>query len=304
MPTDLTAFFLQELAAHQVHVVDQSGADLQAYCFRGHDHATPSLSIRRLDGAFYCFGCGVRGRSWNRLADLIGAKQLAEAELPDPDEVAVQQLSRQVAAAVQEMDLPWGLLPWQGDWRGMSEKFLLRCGAHQWFDPASRCSRIFFPCFQNQETLGWVARRLDQDDKKKYRNAPGMNSTEVLFPFDTMVQLLPRTLRHTETVVLVEGPVDALRLLACKIPAVAVLGTNNFRPHKRVPLLSLGAKRVIVAMDSDRGGKQARQEITPVLAELFDVEQFYPPYREDPGSMNHGAVERLRRLLFSGCTER
>lgn len=303
MATNLLPFFLKELRAHGVQIADTSGAtNFQCYCFKGHDAATASLSIRKSDGAFYCFGCRVKGKSWNTLAHYIGAQPLSDELLPDPLELIASDLDKVISQAILEMDLPWDLRPWKGEYRGLPESFLLKCDSHRWFDPFQRCQRILWPCWQNEELLGWAARRLDKKKEQKYRNAPGMSSTDVLFPYDVLRRLLPKTLRRTQTVVLVEGQFDALRLINNKIPALAILGTNNFRSYNYIPLLNLDIRRVILATDSDPAGKKARPEILADLKKTFDVEQFFPPHEKDPGNMPDLYVKRLHRQVFAGTT--
>lgn len=296
MAADLTHFLVQQLAAAGVEIrgAEDHAPNLKAFCFEGHDRKTPSLSIRKADGAFYCFGCGVRGPNWNALAKYIGGKKLRQQDLPDPFGLLHDHLSRHIARMAAEAELPWGLEPWtQGKHRGLSPAFLTRLEAHRWYDDFMRCYRVFFPIQQQGELMGWVARRLDKSDEMKYRNAPRMPAKRILYPHDFAHRYF-----DCRTVALVEGPMDALRLCHFRIPALAIMGTNNWHDRKRSLLLNLGVQRVVIATDGDAAGKKCRYDsLEPSLMAWFDVEHFFPPEGDDPGSMKRKHVERLRRMV-------
>jgi DNA primase len=298
--TDLSKFIIAQLQASGVVVADSSSSrdEIKAYCFKGHDSKSPSLSIRKSDGTFYCFGCGVKGRGWNALAKAIGADQLAEEDLPDPFSILHEELTRKLEAQDEPVGLPWSLEPWtKGKYRGLSTGFLKRLGARLWYDDAVGAYRIFFPIYQRKRLLGWVARRLDNHSEMKYRNAPKMRSTDILYPFDFIHEAFEPT-----TVALVEGPMDALRLCHLKIPALAIMGTNNWRKRKRSLLLSLGVERVVICTDGDPAGLKCRYEMQPDLIQWFDVEHYFPPEGEDPGGMGRDYTDQLKKMVNSEHT--
>jgi 5S rRNA maturation endonuclease (ribonuclease M5) len=299
MVSDLTQIIVHELTSRGFPVLGANSRrpNLQAYCIKGHDVETASLSIRRDDGRFNCFACGIKGHNWNALAKLIGAAELSEDDLPDAFGLLSKDLSPQIAQEAFCMELPWDLTPWEGEWRGLSEKFLRKCEAHRWWDEGARCRRILLPIRWQSELRGWVARRLDDGKEMKYRNAPGMKAQDILYPYDLVYKYLqPELANHTA--VLVEGGVDSLRLVYNHIPALAILGTRNYDPINRSWLLNLGVERVIIATDSDSAGKKARYEIEPSLEEWFEVEHFYPPHKDDPGGMPQRFVEKLKKQVF------
>lgn len=287
-------FILEQLETHGVHVADSSANNIKAYCYNGHDSKSPSLSIRKTDGTFYCFGCGESGYGWNALAEKIGAKKLKEEELPDPLYVLYKQLSAQEENTKDaNIVLPWDAEPWTlGKYRGLSPGFLKRLDAKHWYDSGVRAYRILFPISQKKKLLGWVARRLDKIDDMKYRNAPKMRAMDILYPFDFVHQYF-----DSPSIVLVEGPMDALRLCHFQLPALAIMGTNNWRKKNRSLLLSLDVEKVVICTDGDPAGLKCRGDITPDLEEWFDVEHYFPPEGDDPGGMERKYVEELRKLL-------
>ena len=275
-----------------------------AWCFNGHDRKAASLSIHRADGRFYCFGCGAKGRDWNTLAALIGGETLCDQDLPDPGGILSAHLRRhsdkiaranKVATGSSAL-LPWGLKPWTGGkYRGLSAGFLKRANAYCWYDDGVQTQRIFFPIHQRKTLMGWIARRLDSDNHMKYRNSPKLAATKILYPFDFVYEYF-----DCSTVVLVEGPMDALRLCYHHIPALAIMGTNSWRDSKRGLLGYLGTKRVIICTDADPAGKKCRYDtLEPSLEAWFTTEHFHPPHGEDPGCMAKEHITALKQVVES-----
>ncbi len=303
IPHDLTPFILEQLEKAGVHSspADGNEENIKAYCFNGHDTKTPSLSIHRLDGRFYCFGCGAKGHHWDAIANYIQVDTLDDDSAPDPFAVLKHNLKKHHRDAVDNVELPWGIRPWtDGPWRRIRPEVLDGIGTYAWFDddPKIRAERILFPISMYKKIKGWVARRLDKalpGEKllMPYRNDTNMKSTEVLFPLDYVMSMEP------DTIVLVEGPYDALRLVNYDIPALAIMGTNNYRPGNRVHLLNAGAERVIVAMDADKGGEGVRYDIARSMRSMFDVEHFMCPDGQDPGSMEKQHLDRLWNRVWS-----
>lgn len=257
---------------------------MSAYCFEGHDDKTPSLSIHKATGRFYCFGCGVKGRGWNDLAKRLDLKVLSEDDLPDWFEVFNKDISARIRKSMMQFDLPWDLEPWKGKWRHVGQETLNAIEAYKWFDDSLRCYRILLPLYQYGELRGWTSRRLDEPKKgvpyvKKYRNNPGIQVKDILYPLDVVARM------DSNVIVLVEGPYDALRLINFDIPALSIMGTNNFEEGNLIHILNAGAERVIVAMDNGTAGEKARKAIVPLLDPHFEVDHFYPPEEKDPGNM-------------------
>lgn len=291
---DMTNFLVAALEAHGLRVVgaEGSGPNLTASCFNGHGTNTPCLSIRKADGMFHCFSCNAKGRDWKALIKALGGDVPNDDELPDPFKILHAQLE---SAAPKETDvsIPWGSKPWdQGSYRGLSLGFLRRLHTQLWYDDIDRCNRILFPIQQDSELFGWVARRLDEKKERKYRNATGLKASAILYPSDFVWRYLA-----SKTVVLVEGPMDALRLCHFRIPALAIMGTPNWRDSKRTLLLRHGIRRVIICTDSDVAGRICRYDkLEPSLSEWFEVEHFFPPEGEDPGSMPKKLCLELKAL--------
>ena len=292
MPADFTDFIISQLRAQGVHIRSMHGSNILAYCVTGHDHKSASLSIRKVDGMFNCFGCGIKGQNWNALqAYLPNIELIPEQDLPDKSTLIAIRLRDRLRAAVLEMQLPWGIEPWVGTYRHASQYTLDALGACKWFDPLSHCYRILFPVTVERDLVGWAARRLDSSDDQRYRNSTGFQSKRWVFPFDVTAQLVD------DTVVLVEGPYDAIRLVNMNIPAVCIFGTKNYTSDKKGIISRLGVERVVLALDNDHGGEGARLDMALDLRTQFIVEHFLPPPGKDPGNMPIEAVHYLAAMV-------
>lgn len=304
MQGGITRFIVDQLRAVGLpaYGANSNRPNINTFCPIGHDKETASLSIFKWDGRFLCFGCGIKGHDWNDLAKYLHIDKLAEDALPDPFETFALDLKSHIKKSMLEFELPWDLEPWKGDYihdkkHGViiAEETLEALDACRRYDDIYNCYRILFPIPQGDELMGWVSRRLDKKKrgkpyKKKYLNATNMQSHKILFPLNAVERM------NSNVVVLVEGPLDAVRLLNYDIPALAIMGTNNYSPENRLDLLNLGVERVILAMDSDSSGRKARKIVGPNISEMFEVEDFYCPNNMDPGNMPRSYMKRLWKL--------
>lgn len=102
------------------------------------------------------------------------------------------------------------------------------------------------------------------------------------------------------TVVLVEGPFDALRLCYLGIPALSILGTSNWSFSKLSTIQGMGCKKLIICMDGDKAGRLAEAHIFEETADKIKRKRFRLPINEedpvDPGNMNDELIEALREF--------
>jgi len=296
-PQNLGPFILQQLREHGVTVMPDSPGKthLQAYCFTGHDHDTPSLSIRKRDGAFRCFGCGVKGRNWNALAHFLNAKLLTDEEMPNPIKLLHDDLVDRKKSEARKPSLPWDLENWDRPWRKISSYTMSAATAFRWYDDNMECYRILLPIYKLSGALwGWVSRRMDKNKKMKYRNSTGLPSEKILYPLHIVKQM------KSKSVALVEGPVDALKLIDRDIPALSIMGSKNYHKSNRIILLNLGIERVVVAMDGDKAGDECREKMGPSIEELFETDYYDCPRKKDPGDLPKKEYRKLWELVNQG----
>ncbi len=260
----------------------------------------------------HCFVCGQKG-SWNRHAPTLGGAKFGATGLVSEEGVHVNlaaALRNRMAETalrddVDDPEVPEGMTPWSGTWRRFSETFLNRAGAMEW----NQCTRskegrifwtprIWFPCVQFGSYVGYAARRLDTKDILPYYNAPWMKSSEVLFGFDLAREISKES--GITSVALVEGPVDALRLLDAGIPAVAVLGVENLG-RKEALVMAAGFKKVFIVFDNDAPGKKATPDAVQQFSAVLPVEVVCCPEEpyDDPGKFLPEHTTWLRNHMRS-----
>ncbi|MBX3064158.1 MAG: DNA primase [Anaerolineae bacterium] len=140
--------------------------------------------------------------------------------------------------------------------------------------------RLMIPiCDIQGRVVGFGARALDPDDQPKYLNSPQsaiFDKSAILFG----LHHARRTIREQETVVIVEGYMDAIQAHQGGFNnVVAQMGTALTEPQLRQ--LSKFAKRLILALDPDAAGAKATMRGLEVIRQASDGgEVFF-----DPGAM-------------------
>jgi hypothetical protein len=290
-----------------------------------HSENTPSFRIfhsssSNSPGFGKCYGCGHQV-NWNELAPVIGLKpytwtkpktQFARA-LPSREEEAVQRKLK-----FRHRPIPPGKI-----WREIKTDTLIDIGATRVTVPGSTLpSMLYFPVMVKGKQRGFIRARMrkSKDGEPSYLNKGGPWSKDFgLFLYDQAVELMQKL--GYDTIVLVEGPRDGLRLHELGIPAISILGTMSWSARKSRIVEMTGARRVILAFDGDDAGKKAYDLIHPQLEGLIETVKFdlcgkdspYWPFRNedeptktakaagvsmwDPGNMPIKKVRQLKRLV-------
>lgn len=280
--------------------------DIAITCpFKAHSNPKPSCMVHLSGhktgvGVFHCWKCDAKG-GWNKLAETLGLEHGDNYTPQNPFNAKSRAMKQIQADAVAEMAsrfrncIPIGSQPWEhGAFRGLPEEFLVKAGAMRFYDDQTECYRIVFPIKnKNGGPLGSVARRTDNGTFMPWLNAPGHWARRALFPLHIMEKPLP-------TVVLVEGPFDALRLCYLGIPSLSILGTSNWSFSKLSTLQAVGCKKLIICMDGDKAGRVAEAQIFEDTADKIKRKRFRLPINEedpvDPGNMNEELIEALREF--------
>lgn len=274
-------FVLDQLA--QYAGLTNKLADSTFVCCPYHAENTPSARIfhsitSRSPGYLKCYGCGER-HPWDEFAPKLGLQPFKRQKPADeysnmsllPDSTA-EELEDElfVQEEIEFSDLPEGKL-----WRGIKTSLLTAIGAkrcrikhpeHGWLT-----TKIYLPVFINKELRGYIKARLKKhEDYPSYINAKGSwSKTHGLFPLDYAVKVAKRL--KIRTIVLVEGPRDALRLLQAGIPAVCILGTQSWSANKNKLLELAGITKLILMMDGDCAGIKATELIKASASTMFDI---------------------------------
>lgn len=300
-----------------------SGRNIKICCPNPHSKGKDTgynLELTKDGRKAHCWVCDWSG-SWNKLARLVGAEPFSKSfdinATPTFTDVAVQQdlfeilhhdISVDFESKTQsEISLPDQIDPWElGKWRGLTPDFLSSVPSFLWKQKVemhdkttNRVYKTFFvdrmlwPYQQFDRLVGYCGRRLDKSDfQKYYRNA---KAKDVLFPFDYVRLNYPKT----DSVVLVEGEVDALKLVQAGIPALAILGTNNWSDTKKDLLHALGVSNVFLLMDPDFAGKKATAYLTADLQDDFQLSALgLSDVDQDPGSLEPEQLLWLKKRVL------
>ncbi len=268
-----------------------------------HPDTNPSCSVylgghKGPVGTFHCWSCGASG-GWGKLADKLG---LDHGEYHHPENPFGSRLRAMERKEKEEMDLrrdqfnnhmPLGSSPWEfGDWRKISEEYLVELEAHRYYDDKSGGFRIVFPVKNRIGVIIGSAARLLEDGPVPWLNSPGRWARKALYP----LAVLPMNIK---TVAIVEGQYDAIRLNHIGIPALSIMGTQNWDHGKMSILDALGIKNIVICMDGDAAGRGAEGKIFAATENKFHRKRFRLPRenpRVDPGNMSLERVEALREF--------
>jgi 5S rRNA maturation endonuclease (ribonuclease M5) len=293
---DYSDFIIKELqSSGQIYKAGSSSKSwIRIKCFSGkHVDKNPSLGVcRHGDGNVpaKCLVCGFI-TSWNGrknhpgIADHLGLKHIdGKRRRPgDPDFDTEQELANlekeyEVLQSNSDKELKSVTLPplldlWEGDYvrNGkimLRSKLLSKIPTYRWYDRGREdkydlVERIMWPITIDGIIYGYTGRRLDDDKFLRYNSSDDLPSPKLLFPYDYF--------KSVETVVLVEGPTDALRLLNYGIPALAILGTGTWSKYKRTLLIRKGVKNVILCFDGDKAGRLCTAKVSKDLDKYFNV---------------------------------
>lgn len=300
-----------------------------------HAEKTPSGRIfhsasTTAPGVFKCYGCGTKA-SWNEISIKLGlvpfGPQKPDTEYANSGLLIGQDLVEDTGVVKEHMR--FSDLPVDRKWRGIPTQLLIDIGArlcqvkhedHGWLKP-----KIYLPVLINKKLRGYIKARIKKHaDFPSYINAKGQwSKTHGLFPYDTALKMSRRL--KTRTIVLVEGPRDALRLLMLGVPAMCILGTQSWTDTKTKILELSGIQRVVLLMDGDDAGMEATTMLETRLESMFEVVPLKlwalkgSPYiqfknkREpsksakkagvalwDPCSMPEYIVSKIKKLYFQG----
>ena len=265
---------------------------------------SPSMKVPFSDGKRYkagfgkCFGCGC----YKSISEIAGAWGLAGFDSVDltQREVVEMPISREVEEEMLGTSKTYGMdmsdmVRWSSkeDWRSISGKLVRKVGGRLFFNDTSHKHQLYLPVFVNDIHIGGVRCNLKKFGKRNYFNTKGSWSGSILYPYDYV-----KANFTTSTIVLVEGARDALNLIQNDIPAVALLGANNWSKAKQTLVLSTDCERIITALDPDEAGEQGTKKIYAALKDILEVRRFKMVENEDPGNLEPDRIAKLKRFVY------
>lgn len=218
----------------------------------GKEDSHASWSINRHTFVHHCFSCGYSGTLVGLLIDLQGyAPEDLQAEIAKSSFLRTMEKIEQKQEEPEEerpptewelsnilTDVPERLLTLRRLQRHAVDAYGVR------WDPDKKSWVL--PIYHPDGSLMGVQYR----QKGTVINAPkGMNKAITLFGFQVPILL------SDGWVTLVESPLDAVRLYGLGIPAIASFGA--WVSDEQITLMCRNYRRIVLAMDNDKVGKQA-----------------------------------------------
>lgn len=258
-------------------------------CCPFHADKTPSGRIFHGEstlnpGYFKCYGCPATA-TWDELAPMLHLEPIHSG--PPKDEHSMELLLakhkdamfKDTGTLYRKDRLKSWAIPKNKTWRRIPTNLLIELGGKmclKWNDTYQQwgaTKHIYLPVTINGRKVGYFRARMKKDESgvhPSYLLAGGQwSKTHGLWPFDYCIALMNKL--DSDTVVIVEGQRDALRLLLAGIPAMCIFGTQSWSLNKCKLLEIAGVDRVISMMDGDDAGISATEKIVPTLLKMFAV---------------------------------
>lgn len=242
-----------------------------------HGDTDPSLGVHVGDGhkvplgTFNCFGCPESGH-WNKLARQLDLPKIKDWQMftGTSNDALVEQAREMLKSnsledqayskdklcelAKTNEAIDW---PIYQDWRGYPGKLIRKMRGLYFNDPAKDELMLLFPVIVNNKLRGGVKAMLEKPKKGlSYLTTDGSWAKKYgLFGFDFAKKIMKK--KGYRFVIVVEGPRDCLRLLKAGLPAVAILGSQNYSEKKMMLLTNITSDldRIYVLPDNDGAGK-------------------------------------------------
>jgi hypothetical protein len=255
-----------------------------------HQDNRPSMRVdARHPHHYKCWSCGFTG-------NLISMAQEMGIEI-DKTFSLPEHISK--APILPNLD-QLSLQEWEGDYRGLSADHWRYFGAKKWLDYRwdaeqnkwdLQAERLWLPIYMNNVLLSYTGRRLDDSDFIRYKNFEGTFTSELLYPYD-MIQ-------PGQPIVLVEGPLDAIKFNLFQIPALCIFGVSNWSTYKLRLLLQKAPSTTWLCMDGDDRGQEAQRMLKARLRHYGDVQDIQLPPGCDPFDLIPELTLQLRDQIWA-----
>lgn len=244
-----------------IRVESTRGDEIQALC-PAHEERTgkadrnPSWWINAESGLHNCFSCGWKGGLYSLISYVTGvdyddAKEwdssttglLARFErITNPIKPKIEEPARVTESMLSAFTSP---PDYATSARGLSRLAVENYGV-KW-DERSKNWIIPIREATTDKLIGWQEKGFDH---RYFNNRPsGVKKSETLFGYNELV---------TNWAVVVESPLDVVRLASLGFPGVAVYGAKVSKAQFN---LLRGLDKVIFAMDNDEAGKASSAEM-------------------------------------------
>ena len=242
-----------------------------------------------------CFGCDESG-TWNKLAEKCGFPKFKEWNTSykvqsQKIEIDLEQTLPQMLNSMKSGYNPW---PSNRKWRGFSGQLINKVGGILVDDIRTKGVSVFFPVYIGEHLRGGVKAAMKKDKfNLSYVTTKGNWVKKYgLFLFEPVRAL------NKNYVIIVEGPRDALRLYEQGLPAIAILGSQNFGAQKALLVSSLYPDFVLCMPDNDKAGSHMKKLVKDHMGKLCPTYSIrLPEDVNDPMDMSDEDIIGLKRYI-------
>lgn len=229
-------------------------------------------------------GCSLR-EAGIRLQDWFGGSLPTSPPAPLPPvavESSAAQPNRPLSFALQGIDTRHRYLTQ----RGISPATARMFGVGMYHGAGFLAGRCVIPIRDEQSRLVAYVGRAVNGEEPKYRFPAGFRKSLVLFNLDRAIET------GGNTVIVVEGFFDALKVYQAGHPAVVALMGSSFSQRQSELLLSRFAT-VTLMLDGDQPGRRAAEAMAKLLTPKVRVNQVELPDRVQPDQLSSAEINVL-----------
>lgn len=245
---------------------------------------SPSWSMNAESGLWICFSCGARGSLATLISEVTGTLEDTLAAHQLLMEIGLNQLTAPERVEYQP-EVDWvaynkfAPVPEKLCARRKLDPDVVRMYGVKWSE--EKKAWVIPTVSADGNLMGWQEKGVGW-----YNNYPaGIKKSVTLFGIERF---------HSKTAVLVESPLDVVRLASCitGVQGLAAFGAGVSKDQLR--LLADVADRVIIAMDNDKAGIEAAKrlfKIMPTVREgIFWLDYSGAPDAKDIGEMTDDQI--------------
>lgn len=151
--------------------------------------------------------------------------------------------------------------------------------------------RACIPIIYNNFIVGFTGRKTNaiRNSAIKWLHYPPHNNHKnYLLGFN----LSKPYIEKSQVCILVEGPMDILKLWECGIKNVVCVLGNDISNEQRKLLLSCGVKCIILLFDPDVGGQEGLENILQKCRKYFNIIDLSKELYNDPGDMSCEEIQK------------
>jgi len=268
------------LIKHKIEFIPRGG-DLLVRCLNpDHEDKNPSMRIDKITGIFNCFSCSFKGSIFELFKEYQNTLQVKREKLK---KLITKKRSDSVG-----LDMPDSAIPYNGNWRGISEETYAKFNSFQSHEP-KYVGRVVFPVYDLSGRIRVFVGRHMSGGTPKY----------LITPEQITIPLYPKVQPIQNSVILVEGLFDMLNLVDKGLSnAICCFGCNTVNQDKLNTLLMQNINKIYIFFDGDAPGQQGAARLKE-LCETSDinVQNIYIE-NKDPGELTQKQVDKLKSQLY------